>query len=167
MQSKAEIGQERTAAHKEALHRLEFAWASDPGGYEAPALLCKVLSQMTLGRLRTREQAIGQSTWVKLGSVCARAKELMNSTTVAARDGQAGQRGPPAALLSEVTKHVAMVSEHADEVTIALLGGVASGDAIWCSKKRIYQQTSVLLPPNHKNRNKGRRKQRKQPKQEL
>ena len=125
---------------------------------------------MTLGRLRTtsREQAIGPSTWAKLGTVCARAKELINSTTIAAGDGQVGERGPPAALLSEVTKHVGMVSEHADEVTIALLGSVASGDATWCSSKRIYQQqTSVLAPPHHNSRNKGRRKQRKQPNQEL
>ena len=92
----------------------------------------------------------------------------MNSTILPAGEAQAGE--PPAALLSEVTQHLDMVSEHADEVTIALLGSVASGEATWCAGKHTYQRTSVPPPPHdlqeHKGR-KGRRKQRREPKQEL
>jgi hypothetical protein len=82
-----------------------------------------------------------------------------------------GEPEVPAVLLSEVTKHLGTVSEHADELTVALLGDVTAGEATWCANKRIYQHASAPPPPHdlapdHKGR-KGRRKQRRQPKQEL
>lgn len=163
--SKARDGQERVGAHREALSRLEFAWASDPEGYEAPALLCRVLGQMTLAQPRSGKRDISPNSWGKLGTVCARAKQAMERI-IASGPVQAADPGPPAALLEEVNQHLAAVFERADTHTVALMSSVASGDAKWCINKRSYQDSLTPPPPHnlsaeHKGR-KGRRKQRKQ-----
>ena len=165
--SKARDGQERVGAHREALSRLEFAWASDPEGYEAPALLCRVLSQMILAQRRSGKRDISPTSWTKVGTVCARAKQAMESMHVVAGPAQAAEPGPPATLLEEMTQHLAAVSEHADKHTVALVASVASRDAKWCTNERSYQNSSMTPPPPHNlsaehTARKGRRKQRKQ-----
>lgn len=168
-QSKSQNSQERAAAYREALQRLDFAWASDPAGYEAPTLLCKVLSQMTISRLRGGQE-VPPSNWEKLATVCGRAKEVMDGMIAGGSD-QENLAGPPLhALSEEVAKNLAALSTHADKHAATLLDSIKSGHAMWCGNKRTYQMENPEAPTNLAGASdKGRksRRKRKQTKQDL
>ena len=127
--------EQRSAAQQEALHRVEFAWGSgDPEGYQAPALLCKVLSQMTIARLRSgSKEPIPASSWGKLGTVCARASEVMR------RSGDAGAEKVMNLLLQMMNSASKMVDfgitmmDFAFKYAAAGIGGGGCGCGAACS----------------------------------
>ena len=124
---------------------------------------------MTIARLRSGEQNIPSNNWAKLGTVCARAKQVMDHLA-AARGSQGNDAGPPAALLKEVMNHLTAVAEHADKATAGLLSSVASGEAKWCANERIYQE-ALKLPTQRTDEftrvNKGQKGKRKQRRRHL
>ena len=109
------------------------------------ALLCKVLSKLTIARLRSSEpggkQQIEPNSWAKLGTVCARANQVMEQEQERGGGGGGGGGGlPPAALVAEVKQNLGAVSGHADDLTVALMNR--------CAKKQKSKKDAFFSNTN-------------------
>ena len=122
-------------AHKEAMQRIEFAWSNDPDGYQAPATLCRVLSQLTRAKL-ARGADVAPSAWNKIATVCGRAMEVV-------RAGAGGGEAPAPALVDELDGALAAIGAGADGATVALVRAVEAGQARWCAGTRSYSLPSA------------------------